>query len=231
MQKNIGGLEVSEEIGRAIRLAREALGLSQTELGKRVGVTRSAVSQWEKGLTVPSRDRALVVAQTLNLPLSLFAGDPSWSNVEAAPQPTDFRWVPIIDWVCAGKGASAVDPYPVGQGVDYKQVSGVSELAFILIVRGSSMEPKFHEGDTLVVDPAKDPLPNQYVIAELLPEGTPEGHGSVIFRQYKPRGPQFDGHRVFDLVPLNPEESTITVNRANPGRVIGVVVEHRETLA
>ena len=38
-------------IGERIRQAREQAGLTQTELGERVGVSRSAVAQWESSAT------------------------------------------------------------------------------------------------------------------------------------------------------------------------------------
>lgn len=42
------------EAKHRIREARKAAGLSQTALGEECGVTKSAVSQWELGLTEPS---------------------------------------------------------------------------------------------------------------------------------------------------------------------------------
>jgi len=36
-------------LGARIKAAREAMGWTQAELGKAVGVSKSAVSQWEKG--------------------------------------------------------------------------------------------------------------------------------------------------------------------------------------
>ena len=47
-------------LGQRIRQAREAAGLTQEQLGRSAGVTRSAISQWETG-TVDS-----VEAATLN---------------------------------------------------------------------------------------------------------------------------------------------------------------------
>jgi transcriptional regulator with XRE-family HTH domain len=38
-------------MGDRIRLLRQAKGLSQAQLGERVGVTAGAISQWENGLT------------------------------------------------------------------------------------------------------------------------------------------------------------------------------------
>ncbi len=39
--------------GLALRIEREATGLTQSQLGDRLGVTGSAVGQWESGLTLP----------------------------------------------------------------------------------------------------------------------------------------------------------------------------------
>lgn len=38
-----------ETMGERIKRLRESRGLSQTELGKRLGVTHAAVSHWERG--------------------------------------------------------------------------------------------------------------------------------------------------------------------------------------
>lgn len=51
----------------AIREAREAAGISQGELAKRIGVTPGAVSQWEQGTTNPSIHRLKAIAQTLGV--------------------------------------------------------------------------------------------------------------------------------------------------------------------
>jgi transcriptional regulator with XRE-family HTH domain len=40
-----------ETMGQRIKALREARGMSQQELGERVGVSKSAVSQWEVGTT------------------------------------------------------------------------------------------------------------------------------------------------------------------------------------
>lgn len=42
--------------GSEIRAAREALGLRQLDLARIAGVTRAAVSRWERGADRPSPD-------------------------------------------------------------------------------------------------------------------------------------------------------------------------------
>ena len=41
-------------IADRIKLLRESRGLTQTELAKRLGITRSGVNAWEMGITIPS---------------------------------------------------------------------------------------------------------------------------------------------------------------------------------
>ena len=41
-------------IADKIKLLRESRGLTQTELAKRLGITRSGVNAWEMGITIPS---------------------------------------------------------------------------------------------------------------------------------------------------------------------------------
>jgi transcriptional regulator with XRE-family HTH domain len=48
--------------GARIKEARMELGLSQESLGKKVGVTKSAVSQWENELTTPTSQNILAIA-------------------------------------------------------------------------------------------------------------------------------------------------------------------------
>ena len=217
-------------LNRIIKDAREKAGLRVEELAARVGVTRAAIYQWESGATKPSRENIAMVAEVLKLPLDLFTGKGSHTNVIYANEKRQKKWVPLIDWVCAGRGASSVDPYPVGVGVDYIEVDvAYSDKTFALTVKGDSMEPRFSDGDTIIIDPAIAAKNEDFVIVELLPEGTPEGQGDITFKQMKLRT-GVNGHSAFDLSPLNPQESAITVNAKNPGRIIGKVVEHRKKL-
>lgn len=55
----------AEEIGRRIRAGRELLGLTQTALARSCYVTQPAVSQWERGLTLPDLSRQFLLADAL----------------------------------------------------------------------------------------------------------------------------------------------------------------------
>ena len=49
-----------------IRIYRIAAGLSQTELGARIGRTRSVVSAWERGRYLPSVANLFLLARALD---------------------------------------------------------------------------------------------------------------------------------------------------------------------
>ena len=51
----------------ALRLRREEMGLSQSQLAVRLGVGQQAVSRWERGEAVPRPARIVALAQALAL--------------------------------------------------------------------------------------------------------------------------------------------------------------------
>lgn len=72
-------------VGRRLREARLLAGLSQGQLGTRIGVTFQAVQKYESGENRLSASRLLAVAELLRQPLSFFFGDLSEPDTAAAP--------------------------------------------------------------------------------------------------------------------------------------------------
>lgn len=58
-----------EGVGRAVREAREAEGLTQTELARRIGIPQSALGAIEGNRTVCSLYMAARIAETLDITL------------------------------------------------------------------------------------------------------------------------------------------------------------------
>jgi transcriptional regulator with XRE-family HTH domain len=65
---------VDIEVGRRIRIQRMARGMSQTELGKRIGVTFQQVQKYEKGANRVGAGRLTRIATVLEVPVSTFFG-------------------------------------------------------------------------------------------------------------------------------------------------------------
>lgn len=72
-----------------LQLARRLAGLKKTQLATAIGVSPTAVTQYEAGVSKPSADVAARIALTLGLPIGFF--DPGRPFPEATVTPAHFR--------------------------------------------------------------------------------------------------------------------------------------------
>lgn len=63
------------DLGKNIKSMRRKRGLTQEELGKRIGVEKSAVSRWENGDRKPKIDHLNNIALVLEVPLGALLSD------------------------------------------------------------------------------------------------------------------------------------------------------------
>lgn len=94
-------------------------------------------------------------------------------------------------------------------------------------VKGRSMEPRFNEGDIVIVDPTIKPMPGDFVVSIRQSNFADDIEGTI--KKYRPTGYDENGNEIFDLVPLNPDFPTLKSDRDNCS-IYGVVIEHRITL-
>lgn len=57
-----------------IKERREALGLTRTQLGDRLGVSKVAVRKWELGLSMPNADKLPALADLLHCTIDALFG-------------------------------------------------------------------------------------------------------------------------------------------------------------
>lgn len=62
------------EIGERIRTYREKNGLSQQQLGEKIGVSNNRISNWEQGFNRPNADILAALCTALNVSPSLLLG-------------------------------------------------------------------------------------------------------------------------------------------------------------
>ncbi|AMQ45137.1 repressor [Aeromonas veronii] len=219
------------KVSDRIKSARKKTGLSQDELSVFVGVSRAAISQWERGETTPRGKYLGDLATALGVTVEwLLTGSPSqpvevgsktaFSNTEPAVIPSGRR-IPILSYVQAGHWRDMCDQAFGVDGNTEFVLAGidVGEHAFGLWLRGNSMAPIFNEGDLVIIDPDESPRPGDYVIAK-------NGSEEATFKKYRPRGIGLDGKEVFELVPLNEDYPTLYSDRQHI-EIIGVAIEHR----
>lgn len=207
-----------ERMATAIKTARKAKGYSQDKLAELVGVnSRQVVQAWEAGRSMPKPAEMRKLA-------GLFFGDelrerplaslPSVREDRALYDVGEVVRVPIISWVAASAFAGSADPYPVGNGEGYTFVPGVSDRCYALRVRGPSMQPRFGDGDLIVVDPQREAKPGDFVVVAR--DATEEATFKELAR--------VDGS--LWLKPLNPQFPAIPM--PTDARICGVVVRRIE---
>lgn len=67
-------------LNERLKQAREAAGLSQTELANKIGVTQAAYCYYEQGLRIPSLGVAKTICGVLNVSLDWLTGN---DNIKA----------------------------------------------------------------------------------------------------------------------------------------------------
>ncbi|MDE1488912.1 LexA family transcriptional regulator [Xenorhabdus bovienii] len=205
-------------IGERIRLRRKELKLTQRELGKHVGVSHVAISQWEKEDTEPKGDNLLSLASALGRSAEyILKGEKDdGSNVSFLRFNRARGEYPLISWVCAGNWSEAVEPYH-RRAVDdwYETTVSCSNDSFWLEVKGDSMTSpsglSIPEGMMILVDPEVAPVNGKLVVAKL------ERENEATFKQYI-----VDAGNYY-LKPLNPQYRMIPLH--GNCKIIGVVVD------
>lgn len=211
-----------ETFGQRLRSARETAGLSQAAAAKAVGMQQPTLSGLENDGSMRSTfTTALAELYRVN-PIWLATGKgarPASQVIGGAggiadPAPTpgpDVRGrVPLISSVRAGAFAEARDPFQPGDAQDWIDTTvPIGEHTFALCVEGESMEPDFPAGTILIVEPALEPFPNDFVIVK-------NGENEATFKQLVK-----DGGELF-LKPLN---TRFPIRPLGTNRIIGVVRE------
>lgn len=138
-------------------------------------------------------------------------------NVEAGPEVS--RMVPVISWVQAGAWHEVIDNFQPGDAEEWlPSPVRCSPQTFVVRVRGESMEPRFHDGELIFVDPAGEARNKSFVVVRL------DDSKEATFKQLIIEG---DKHY---LKPLNPHwpEPVIPIN--GRATICGVVIFKGERL-
>lgn len=147
-------------IGLRIRLLREQLGLSQSQLAKLTGIPRGLISQWEIGKQEPSAKHLPKLAKALGISVdALLLG----GSLEPLTGYLALR-LPIVMKVRAGE---AMPPSVVYDETIEVTIEQAHIADAVVIVRGDSMHPELHEGDLCGVRWQDYAAHGQFIVAQI----------------------------------------------------------------
>ncbi len=196
-----------------LRELRENLGKMQKVVAYELGIAPNTYSQYESGKREPDRKTLIKIADYFNTSTDYILGR------DVSTRPLDDKngvWIPVLGQVQAGLPTTAVENI-----IDYEQInrdmSGTGEF-FALRVKGDSMEPKFTEGDVVIVRKQSTASDGDIVIALV------NGDDATIKKiKIRPEG--------IILTPLNSQYEPMFYNNDEietlPVTIIGKVVELR----
>ena len=160
------------ELDKQIRRLREKLGLSQSDIARKLDVTPSTISNWESGKARPRLDKMSQLADLLNVTVSELMGEPGMD----LPRPAESVQLPVA--VAGHAGEFTEEPEP-GEVVDVP-VSVMERIAdpdaYIIRIRGNCMSRRFPDGSNAIASPRAEPRNGDAVVAEY--------NGELIVREF-----------------------------------------------
>lgn len=205
-------VEVIATTQERILEAFNATTLKQADLVRMTGIDKSSISLYLSGKVTPKGDKLYKLAVALGVTPEWLSG----FNVPMHPQDKRTYKIPVLGTVRAGYPSEAVENI-----LDYEEIS--EEMArngeyFALSVKGDSMEPRFADGDVVIVRKQEDINNGDIAIIMV------NGDEATIKKVQK-----FEGG--INLIPSNPVYDVITYTNKDiiekPVVCLGKVVELR----
>lgn len=197
-----------------LKTLRLEKGLYQKDVASFLGVDRTTYVKYELGKSTPNHDIIAMLADFYGVSVDYIIGR---TNLRSEPTTSNAGVkIPVLGNVQAGIPVEAIEDI-----IDYEEIT--QEMAsrgefFALQVRGDSMEPKFSEGDVVIVKKQSTADSGDIVIALV------NGDDATIKKlKYASDG--------IYLLPLNPSYEPLFFSKEDiellPVTICGVVVELR----
>lgn len=212
-------MNFDESFPRRVSMARNAIGLTQSELAKKVGVVPRQIAAYEGGEAKPR-------INALNNLAAALGTTPDWlaSGKGDAPDIGHIRstiTLPLIPVITFAQAADMCEGEHV-VGCDYIPAPRLaSESAFAVRINGDSMQSgsgiSFPEGSMVIFDPDLPASNGDFVLCRL------NSDDEVTFKQL------IIDQDEFYLHPLNPRYMNILAGKNSS--IIGVAIESRNELS
>jgi transcriptional regulator with XRE-family HTH domain len=87
--------DTTRTLPERLRVSRLMAGLEQGDVAQRLGVARTTVSTWERGLTEPSATNFVLWAEITGQPLEWLAEGVLCARRDSNPQPSDWESIEV----------------------------------------------------------------------------------------------------------------------------------------
>ena len=210
--------QIATTIGERVRLARKELGLNQTELALRLGVSQPTVANWESGVHDPRRLMLAKMSETLKVPLG-WLSEGARSRVERDKQAAaaylrrNLLHVPVISFEHASRFVSDPELDPHSYAEDYIPVTYGGDSLFAVFVIDDAVDLAFPPDTLVVIDFSEtDPSDGTFCLA-----GVEEG---CILRRWREATAKDHAARL-EPFSRNPVHKAVYADESN--QIIGCV--------
>lgn len=163
--------------GANIKRLREQHGLTQEQLGKMVDVSRSTITQWERGWTTPRMGNVQLLAGALGVSTADIIADELPPSNAIKPTTAKPAYAPLLGRVHAGKAQEPdvlQDAIPVPYEIIHRHPQG-----YFLQVEGDCMDNVYPEGCYILIDPEQHPSNGSIAVVSI------DGADYVMRRLYR----------------------------------------------
>ncbi len=217
-------MNIAEKIGNRLKEVRTKSKISQTDLAKKLNVSRTGLSNWEAGRRLPKPNEIIKIAKILGVsPAYLY--DLSENYRQYDTQKGTLLLIPAI------QQASIKSIYSIKEMMDrieepdlkildqydfvpVMQTKNINHESFAVITADPAMSPDIFVNDIAIVTPSVKPSPGNFVLAFL------KESSKVVIRRYT-----LPTIGEFELAPSNQDWPTY---KESPSiKIIGTIVELR----
>ncbi|PRY51493.1 helix-turn-helix protein [Arcticibacter pallidicorallinus] len=135
-----------------LRSKRRGAELTQEELGKLVGVSKAAISQFEKGTISPQPEVLHKLEETLDTKFTLTEK----LNDHTLQSKAEGDYIPMYNAPAAASGVEIYNDTQSGKVIGYMSFPGITKGSFALPVYGNSMNPTLVNGCWTVLRPIEN---------------------------------------------------------------------------
>lgn len=131
-----------------LRFAMHKKNMKQSVLSYKTKIDKSYISNYLSGKYEPKQDKIQLIAKALSVSEAWLSGYSTEEN-EDVYKPKGIK-IPVLGCVAAGVPIEAITDILDYEEIDADMIKDGSEY-FALSIKGQSMEPKFSEGDVVIV--------------------------------------------------------------------------------